>query len=127
MEDRIRFIPETCSCGNPFPLIEPPVGRPENDFVYPGKILIHHLIFVTPILTEGHVVEFQVSQTLQGAQIRIVSNGLVNKQKIIDTIRQDYSRLGFENALIEIIDVPKIEYPHSGKLRRFIGLKHKGP
>lgn len=122
IEDRLRFMSKACPCGSPYPLIEEPKGRPANDFIYPGNILIHHLIFVTPLLTDGHVVEYQVIQTHQGAKIKIVSDGPVKTNKIINTICQDYSKLGMDNAQIEIIDVSQLEYLPSGKMRRFLAL-----
>lgn len=124
IEDRIRFMPESCSCGSLLPLIEEPKGRAVQDFVYPGNIIVHYLVFSTPLLTDGNVIEFQVKQTPHGAKINIVSNGPVNKQKIVDSIRQNYSKLGLHNAQIEIMDVPKISYLASGKLQRFTPLEN---
>ncbi len=124
IDDRLRFVSKTCSCGSTFPLIEEPKGRPANDFFYPDNIMIHHLIFVTPLLTDGHVVEYQVTQTRQGAIIKIVSSGPVKKDNIINKICEDYLKLGIKDAQIKIIDVPQLEYLHSGKMRRFICLQN---
>ncbi|KTC99218.1 phenylacetate--CoA ligase family protein [Legionella feeleii] len=123
IEDRIRFVPESCSCGSLLPLIEEPKGRAVQDFIYPGNIIVHYLVFSTPLLTDPHVIEFHVKQTPLGAEINIVSNGPVNKQKIVDSIRQTYSKLGLHNAQIEVRDVPEMSYLPSGKLRRFTPLE----
>lgn len=122
LEDRIRFIPEPCSCGSSFPVIEEPKGRSVDDFVYPGNITVHYLNFSTPLLLDGYVVEFHVMQTVNGVKINLVSNGPVKKQKIINSIRQSFTNLGLHNAQIEIVDVPNIDYLPSGKLRRFTPL-----
>lgn len=122
IEDRLRFIERPCSCRNPHPLIEEPKGRTLNDFIYPGNISIHYLNFSTPLLADGHVVEFHVMQTINGVKINLVSNGPVKKNKIIYSIKQSFSNLGFNNAEVQIDEVDNINYLPSGKLQRFTPL-----
>ncbi|KTD62359.1 phenylacetate--CoA ligase family protein [Legionella shakespearei] len=122
IEDRIRFMSEPCSCGNPHPVIEEPKGRTVNDFVYPGNISVHYLNFSTPLLADGYVVEFHVMQTINGVKINLVSNGPVKKDKIINSIQQSFSNLGLGNAKVEIVEVSNINYLPSGKLQRFTPL-----
>ena len=122
IEDRIRFMSEPCSCGNPHPVIEEPKGRTINDFIYQNNIAVHYLNFATPLLADGYVVEFHVMQTINGVKINLVANGPVKKNVIINAIQQSFSQLGLHNSHVEIVEVPNINYLPSGKLQRFTPL-----
>ena len=122
LDDQIRFMPDRCSCGSPYPVIEEPKGRAAQDFVFPGNIRVHYLIFATALLIDGYVVEFHVMQTVNGVKINLVANGPVNKWKIINSIQQSFTNLGLHDAQVEIVEVPHINYLPSGKLQRFTPL-----
>ncbi|MFI4962865.1 MAG: phenylacetate--CoA ligase family protein [Legionellales bacterium] len=118
--DQLLFLDKQCDCGLAHQLIAEPQGRPEFDFIYFGTIFVHHLVFVTPLLLEKNVQEYQVIQTMEGADIKIVAIGSVNKNKLQQSICTKLGELGLVDPKVHILEVEKIEYPESGKLRRFL-------
>jgi len=121
--DQLVFLDKECPCGCHFQLIEEPPGRPEFDFTYPDGLFVHHLVFVTPLLHERNVQEYQVWQTPTGANIKIVAIGPVDKPGLIQAISRNLVGVGLSNPVLTIEEVPKLEYPPSGKLRRFMKLE----
>ena len=63
-----------------------------------------------------------VEQTIEGADIKILSTGFIDKLKLQENIRSRLYKVGLLDAKVNIIEVPKITYLYSGKLNRFIPL-----
>jgi phenylacetate-CoA ligase len=120
--DQLVFLDKKCQCGCNFQLIEEPQGRPEFDFIYPGNIFVHHLVFVTPILHERNIREYQVWQTSKGADIKTVTVGAIDKRRLIQVVTNGLTDLGLAKPEINVDEVPQLDYPASGKLRRFVKL-----
>ncbi|WP_241480556.1 phenylacetate--CoA ligase family protein [Legionella norrlandica] len=120
--DEILFLNKTCDCGIQHQLIKAPKGRPGCDFNYPGNIFVHHSLFLGALLLEKNIQEYQVEQTIDGANIRIVTTGSINKSQLQKNIRLRLSKVGLIDAKVNIIEVPEIKYLYSGKLNRFIPL-----
>ncbi len=120
MTDKIRLLNKTCECGSNHQLIEEPQGRLEYDFIYDGNIFVHHLVFVTPLLLEKNILDYQVFQTKRGVDIRILNDGFVNIEMLKKDISSKLTALNLINPEINIVEVKDFEYLPSGKLRRFI-------
>jgi hypothetical protein len=84
---------------------------------------VHHSLFLGVLLPEKNIQEYQVEQTIDGANIKVVTSGFINKHQLQEKIRLRLSQVGFPDAKITIIEVPEIIYLYSGKLNRFIPLK----
>lgn len=117
--EKIQFLNKDCTCGVKHQLIAEPQGRPQDDFIYKGGIYVHHLSFVTPLLHERTVFEYQVQQTQAGADIKIVPNGKLDTLQLKQTIENNLKQLGVPNPVINIIVAPDLPYPESGKVKRF--------
>ncbi|KTC83964.1 phenylacetate--CoA ligase family protein [Legionella cincinnatiensis] len=122
VSDQLLFLDKKCTCGIQHQLIAEPQGRPEFDFIYPGNIFVHHLIFVTPLLHEKNIREYQVIQTKNGVDIKILTTGYVNKIQLQNHICAQLSNLGIVKPQVKLIEVSEFEYLPSGKLRRFLKL-----
>lgn len=120
--DEILFLNKTCDCGIHHQLIQTPKGRPGCDFNYPGNIFVHHSLFLGALLPEKNIQEYQVEQTIDGANIRVVTTGFINKSQLQKNIRLRLSKVGLMDAQVNITEVPEIKYLYSGKLNRFIPL-----
>ncbi len=120
--DQLVFLDKQCPCGSPLQLIEEPQGRPEFDFIYENDLFVHHLVFVTPLLHQKNIQEYQVTQTPNGAEIKYVSIGEIDTNRLKVTLSNNLIELGLRNPEINLTEVPKFDYPESGKLRRFVGL-----
>lgn len=122
ISDQFLFINRACKCGVKHQLIAEPEGRPEFDFIYPGDIFVHHLTYVTPLLHEKNLQEYQVIQTKMGADIKVITTGFVNKKTLQHNIGNTLKKLGLPKPVINIFEVAQLDYPDSGKLRRFLPL-----
>ena len=120
--DDILFLNKTCDCGIQHQLIKAPKGRPGCDFNYPGNIFVHHSLFLPPLLLEKNIQEYQIEQTTDGVDIKILTTGFVDKPQLQKNIRLRLSKAGLLDAKVNIIEVPEIKYLYSGKLNRFIPL-----
>ncbi len=74
------------------------------------------------LLPEKNIQEYQVEQTIDGANIRVVTTGFINKSQLQKNIRLRLSKVGLMDAQVNITEVPEIKYLYSGKLNRFIPL-----
>ncbi len=120
LSDQLSFLDKTCECGINHQLITEPLYRPEFDFTYQGNIVVHHSVFDTPLLLEKNIREFQVIQTETGVNVKIVTIGYVNKIQLQTNICVELIRLGLPQPCVNIDEVEKLNYPASGKLRRFL-------
>lgn len=118
--DQLQFLDKTCDCGVHHQLIAEPPGRPEFDFLYPGNVFVHHLTFVTPLLLEKNIQEYQVLQSERGAHIKIIASGYVDKYALGKTLCNSLRVLGLSNPEVIFSEVTQFEYIANGKLRRFI-------
>lgn len=119
LADQLVFLDKECSCGIKHQLIAEPEGRPEFDFYYDG-IYVHHLIFVTHLLLEKNIQEYQVMQTANGAHIKLQVNGPINQARLIKELSSELRQLGIVQPQITLENVKNFDYPLSGKLRRFL-------
>ncbi len=120
--DQLVFLNETCQCGVNHQLFREPVGRPEYNFMYPGDIFVHHLTFVTHLLLEKNIQEYQVVQTERGVIIRIIPAGSIDLHQLTATIRANLSALGLVDPEVTFVEVNQFEYTPAGKLFRFLRL-----
>jgi phenylacetate-coenzyme A ligase PaaK-like adenylate-forming protein len=120
--DELQLIEKTCICGSHYQLMSEPQNRPEFDFTYTGDIFVNHVIFAYPLLSDKNIKEYQVIQTKNGANIKILTAGDVNLEKIRNTLVEKLTALGLSEPIIHFVAVSEFNYPASGKLRRFIPL-----
>ncbi|KTD76567.1 phenylacetate--CoA ligase family protein [Legionella waltersii] len=118
--DHLLFLDKTCDCGIQHQLIVSPGGRSEFDFIYSENTYVNHSLFVKLLLAEKNIQEYQVIQTRYGADIKILTKGMVDKVKLQKTISEELSKVGLHQPRINILEVTQFEYLLSGKLRRFL-------
>jgi phenylacetate-coenzyme A ligase PaaK-like adenylate-forming protein len=122
ISDQLLFLNKICDCGIRHQLIAEPQNRFEFDFIYPGDISVHHITFVSPLLHDRNIQEYQIFQTKTGADIKMLTTGPVNIGKLKDVIVVRLKKLGLSEPIVNFIEVAKFDYPPSGKFRRFIAL-----
>ena len=120
--EQMLFVNKSCDCGNVHQIIKAPASRPAYDFHFPGNIFVHHSLFLAPLLLNRNIQEYQVIQTVDGFDIKILINGAVDKQKLKEDICLRLRKVGLIEAQVNILEVPEITYLYSGKLNRFIAL-----
>ena len=120
--DEVTFIAEPCACGSAHRRIEDVLGRLDDVFAYSDAVAVHPSIFRRYLSYLPQVLEYQVTQTPQGAAIAIRCESDVDVVGLSDSMAEDLQRLGVANASVEISRVEHIERPRSGKFKRFVPL-----
>lgn len=103
-------------------------GRMDEIFIYnEGKQTVHPHVFRSILGREGSIVEYQVRQTQNGAEILVVSAAKIRIPKLERKIAEALSNMGINRPLVIIRTVDRIDRLTTGKLKRFIPLQHSWP
>ncbi|MCH9728889.1 MAG: phenylacetate--CoA ligase family protein [Actinomycetia bacterium] len=118
--DQVKPLNGECACGSAFARVADIGGRRDDDFSYPTST-IPASVFRHILGTDPRVSEYQVRQTVGGAEILAVGNPDVNHltSSMIDALGEH----GMNDPEVKIQLVEQLPRQHaSGKLRRFIPL-----
>jgi phenylacetate-CoA ligase len=99
------------------------LGKATNWFLY-GGVKVHPTAFSNILEEEKEVEEFQIVQTTEGAQIKLVCSGEPNIKEMKDTILKNLHKYRLVNPKVsfEVVDsLP--HHPETGKIKRFIPLQ----
>lgn len=122
--DEVTLAAESrCDCGCSFRLVESVRGRSDEVFDYGDGVLIHSVVFSSPLRVPGNVVEYQVRQTHDGASVHIVRNGPVDTQALSHKLESYLSRAGLDAPRVTVETVDAIPRVGIGKVLRFVPLK----
>ena len=97
-------------------------GRADDVFRY-GAIAVHPLVFRSPLGRCPAVVEYQVRQTLRGADVSLLVNDGVDiaTSELAATLTTALHGAGLDDPHVNITTVDELDrHPVTGKLRRFI-------
>ncbi|MEL0638675.1 hypothetical protein V6259_18210 [Marinomonas sp. TI.3.20] len=120
--DSVIFLDKKCECGVAHQLIKEPQARPSSNFIYNGKIQIPSVAFSAPLLYERGITEYQVIQTLDGANIKVVINNHVKFDTLASIISNNLKQYGLKKSKISFFEVSDFKYLGAGKISRFIAL-----
>jgi phenylacetate-CoA ligase len=118
--DQVSWLPGRCTCGSAFARLADIGGRRDDDFRYP-TCTVPASVFRHVLGTDPRVSEYQVKQTVAGAEILAVGTPDVDRLtlSVITALR----RHGLTDPKIEITLVERLQrHQTSGKLQRFIAL-----
>ncbi|WP_156661541.1 phenylacetate--CoA ligase family protein [Mycobacterium sp. 852002-51163_SCH5372311] len=118
--DQVVSLDGACACGSAFARIAAVGGRRDDDFRY-GPILVPPIVFRHVLGTDARVTEYQVTQTLTGAEILVV--GTPDVPALSTALIAALRGYGLPDPAIQITVVDSLQrHQASGKLRRFIPL-----
>jgi phenylacetate-CoA ligase len=118
--DDIAMMSEPCPCGSAFARVADISGRRDDDFVY-GSHTVPASAFRYVLGTDRRVVEYQVQQTEDGADVLVVATGEV--QSLGPALVAAMQRHGVARPAIRIRAVETLgRNQASGKLKRFVPL-----
>ncbi len=118
--DQVQPLSGTCECGSALARVADIGGRRDDDFSYPTAT-IPASVFRHVLGTDARVSEYQVRQTVGGAEILAVGNPDVDQltSAMADALRER----GMPEPQVQIQLVERLARQQtSGKLRRFIPL-----
>ena len=122
LTDEVAVLDAPCSCGTTLVRIDDIQGRLDDCFTYPDGPTIHPFTFRSPLGREANIVEYQVRQTLRGADVLVRCDGPVDMARVAETIRCSLIELGLSGATVSLGAVDALTRESTGKLRRFIPL-----
>ncbi len=118
--DQVEWLPGPCECESAFARVADIGGRRDDDFQY-GSIAVPASAFRHVLGTDPRVSEYQVTQTVAGADVLVVGNPDLDalRRSLIGELR----RYALSDPTVEIRVVDRIPRHHAtGKLKRFIPL-----
>lgn len=121
--DSLTLLTEPCSCGRSFSRITDLRGRLSDSFEYSNGTKLSHLpVIFDPLERNRDVVDFQVTQTLRGANILVYSSGDPDIYSLELALVASLEEAGLRDPEIMIEVKRDAALLPSGKLRHFIPL-----
>lgn len=120
--DEVALMSEACPCGSAHRLIEDPQGRLDESFRY-GSLVVHPLVFRSPLGLCRNIVEYQVHQTHRGAEIAVRCQGRPDLAALEAEITRKLTAVGLHGAEVAVATVDHLQRQDTGKLKRFIPLR----
>jgi phenylacetate-coenzyme A ligase PaaK-like adenylate-forming protein len=118
--DQVTWLSGRCECGSAFARIADIGGRRDDDFRY-GPITVPASAFRHVLGTDPRVSEYQVTQTVGGADV--LAAGHPDVDALRSALIATMCSYGLPDPTVEIRAVDRIRRHHAtGKLRRFIAL-----
>jgi phenylacetate-CoA ligase len=119
--DQVAVMDEPCPCGSAHRRIGDIHGRLDDTFVY-GGVVVHPLVFRSPLAQRPNILEYQVRQTPTGADVAVRCNGSADVRGLDEDIRCALGRLGLVGLEVRVSVVDQLERGATGKLKRFVPL-----
>lgn len=122
LDDVISFADEPCVCGSAYRLVAEIAGRALDAFVY-GSLKVAPVVFARPLATDGRIAEYQVRQTIDGADVDLVGEPGVDCDALGDAIEAGLAEAGLRAGRVRVRRVAALDRnPVTGKLKRFVPL-----
>jgi phenylacetate-CoA ligase len=118
--DDVTWLPEPCACGSAFARVADIGGRRDDDFRY-RSTTVPASAFRHVLGTDPRISEYQVTQTVGGADILTV--GSPDADGLTAALVSALRRHGLPEPAVEVRVVDRIpRHEATGKLKRFIAL-----
>jgi len=121
LTDQITVLDRPCPCDSAHRLIADVEGRLDDLFTYAGEVLVHPHVFRSVLARAPGIVEYQVRQTPQGAEI-LALGAIDDCAATSRTLEGELARLGVASPCVDVHVVPALERQATGKIRRFVPL-----
>jgi phenylacetate-CoA ligase len=121
LSDQIKVLHVQCPCGSGMRLIGDIGGRGDDIFFYPGGVVVHPIVFASPLARDRLVLEYRVSQTVDGAAVQVVAPGILDREALRASLEAALGAL-LPEAKVTLEVVPMLARLSSGKLKRYVPL-----
>lgn len=125
--DQIELLTDgaPCPCGSTHRRIADPYGRLDDVFHY-GELTVHPHVFRSPLSRRREIVEYQVWQTADGADIAVRVTDRCDTDDLATDIAAELARVGLPAPRVQVGVVDHLPRPASGKLIRFVSTEREG-
>src|SRR5262245_8663891 len=114
--DQVTFLDEPCACGSAHRRIADIQGRLDDLFRYPNGMTVHPHVFPSVLGRDDRIIEYQVRQTVGGADVLLRTRGFVEVERLARALEADLSRIGYLRPLVTARAVEEIPRVGVGKL-----------
>lgn len=122
LTDEVSLMNELCPCGSGMRRIGDIEGRTDDMFAYREGITVHPLVFRSVLGSERNIVEYQVRQTPDGADVSVRALGPIDLGALTAKLEQGLTNSGLAGARVSIGTVEALDRQQTGKFKRFIPL-----
>jgi phenylacetate-coenzyme A ligase PaaK-like adenylate-forming protein len=128
LTDEMVRLPDPCPCGMGLMRIADVEGRVDDAFAYANGPSVHPFTFRSQLGQAREIVEYQVRQTADGADVLVVAAAAaVDTAGLAERIRRALVDLGLERAVVTVRVIDALARQDTGKLRRFVPLPPATP
>ena len=120
ISDEITVLDEPCPCGSAYTRVADIQGRNDDVFVYANGLAVHPHVFRSRLAQENAVTEYQVHQTLDGADLLLRASGAVDINRIERDLESALTKLGCKHPTVTARRVDALQRLNTGKLKRFV-------
>jgi phenylacetate-CoA ligase len=118
--DQVRLLDEPCACGSQHRRIADIQGRLDDAFTYRDGTTVHPHVFRSVLGRDQLLVEYQVRQTLTGADVLLRTSGTVDTKHIAHALQAGLTQAGLSRPVVTARVVEHIPRAGAGKLKRFV-------
>jgi phenylacetate-coenzyme A ligase PaaK-like adenylate-forming protein len=122
LTDEMLRLPDPCACGMTLIRIADVEGRVDDVFVYADGPTVHPFTFRSHLGRAREVVEYQVRQTADGAEVHAVASAPLDTNALAERLRVALVGHGLARAAVTVRVVDALGRQATGKLRRFVPL-----
>ncbi len=120
--DEVTILTDSCPCGSAHRCVADIQGRLDDVFFYDGR-RVHPHVFRSALGRHAGVVEYQVRQSPQGAQIAVRCGATVDLDRLRSEVTHALAGLGLPSPVVDVVSVARLERaPGPAKLGRFVPL-----
>jgi phenylacetate-coenzyme A ligase PaaK-like adenylate-forming protein len=117
--DAMTVVDGSCECGCAHRRITDLAGRTDSFFLYDSGAAVHWLGMTTVLLSDPTVIEFQVTQTPQGADVSVATKAERNTESLRRGLVDLMAGAGVVDPQVRIHQVAALDRLWSGKVRQF--------
>lgn len=117
--DEVVVLEGECPCGSSLRRIADVAGRSDDIFRY-RETIIHPIAFRSVLGRNRNIVEYQVRQTMDGAEVSVRKSGSVDETALAAILEAELRRMGLPSPKVSVRPVDRFERHASGKLKRFL-------
>jgi phenylacetate-CoA ligase len=121
--DQVTFLDERCVCGSAYRRVADVQGRLDDTFTYPGGAVVHPHVFRSVLARDPSILEYQVRQTRDGAEVSLRAGGPLELGAIERAIAGELARMGCPAPVVSARVLDELPRVGIGKLKRFVPLE----
>jgi phenylacetate-CoA ligase len=118
LTDQVTVLEGACACGSAHRLIADVEARLDDDFRYPGGVVVHPHVFRSVLSREAWIVEYQVRQTPAGAEALVIG-APGDPEAVGRALEKELAQVGVAGPSVDVRVVDRLERQAAGKVRRF--------